>query len=412
MNKWRKLTAVMLVLALVLSMAACGGDTTSSTASTASDTSATSSTADDTSDTGSETSETADDTSSTAETEGTGADMTSYPREESLYQSGQQWATPVSNNPMAANSNFAAMGQNDTGARELVWETLYMYNVADGKNYPLLADGDWQWNEDQTVLTVKLKEVAHWSDGTPFTAADVEATWDAHVNYESTTGVAYSPYVADVVAVDDYTVEFQVNTENKNLMKFLELPPKMYIMQKAYLDSLIESTGGDATAMKNELMWDAPTTAPYRVLEHNDQKWVLERDDNYWGQDESMWGKLPVPRYIIHNIYSSNDVAIQAQQAGEVDVSQTYTANVESLWEDQGLPISTYMENPPYNDAGVIPTVLFNVQRPGLDQVEVRKAIAMATDYDQIIESAMTGQSPTFDEYPRSLFTGPKLSRA
>ena len=77
---------------------------------------------------------------------------------------------------------------------------------------------------------------------------------------------------------------------------------------------------------------------------------------------------------------------------------------MESLWEDQGLPISTYMENPPYNDAGVIPTVLFNVQRPGLDQVEVRKAIAMATDYDQIIESAMTGQSPTFDEYPRSLF--------
>lgn len=39
----------------------------------------------------------------------------------------------------------------------------------------------------------------------------------------------------------------------------------------------------------------------------------------------------------------------------------------------------------------------------GLDNVAVRKAIAMAVDYPTIIANAMTNQSATFDQVPRSL---------
>ena len=401
MKSWRKVLALLLALALVVGMTACSGGGESSTSTPESSTSETSEPAD-------ESSEPADESESSEEAEEPATDDTttgSYPREESLYQGGQQWGTPVSNNPMAANSNYAAMGNGDTGARELVWETLYMYNISDSKDYPLLADGDWVWADDNSTVTVKLKAAAHWSDGSDLTAADVEASWDAYVNYDTNLGIAYEPYITDIVAVDDDTVEFQVNTgDGMNLMKVEELIRKMYIMQKAYLEELDTANGSDATAMKNEAMWDAPSTAPYHPLEQNDQKWVIQRDDNYWGQDESMWGKLPVPKYIIHNIYSSNDVGAQAFMNGEIDINQMYTANIQTMWEDEGLPISTYMEEPPYNAPGTIPTVVYNVQKPGLDQVALRKAIAMAVDYDQIIASAMTGQSPTFEEYPRTLF--------
>lgn len=401
MKSWRKVLALLLALALVVGMTACSGGGESSTSTPESSTSETSEPAD-------ESSEPADESESSEEAEEPATDDTttgSYPREESLYQGGQQWGTPVSNNPMAANANYAAMGNGDTGARELVWETLYMYNISDSKDYPLLADGDWVWADDNSTVTIKLKAAAHWSDGTDLTAADVEASWDAYVNYDTNMGIAYEPYITDIVAVDDDTVEVQVNTgDGMNLMKVEELIRKMYIMQKAYLEELDTANGSDATAMKNEAMWDAPSTAPYHPLEQNDQKWVIQRDDNYWGQDESMWGKLPVPKYIIHNIYSSNDVGAQAFMNGEIDINQMYTANIQTMWEDEGLPISTYMEEPPYNAPGTIPTVVYNVQKPGLDQVALRKAIAMAVDYDQIIASAMTGQSPTFEEYPRTLF--------
>ena len=400
MKSWRKVLALLLALALVVGMTACSGGGESSTSTPESSTSETSEPADESSE--------AEESESSEEAEEPATDDTttgSYPREESLYQGGQQWGTPVSNNPMAANANYAAMGNGDTGARELVWETLYMYNISDSKDYPLLADGDWVWADDNSTVTIKLKAAAHWSDGSDLTAADVEASWDAYVNYDTNLGIAYEPYITDIVVVDDDTVEVQVNTgEGMNLMKVEELIRKMYIMQKAYLEELDTANGSDATAMKNEAMWDAPSTAPYHPLEQNDQKWVIQRDDNYWGQDESMWGKLPVPKYIIHNIYSSNDVGAQAFMNGEIDINQMYTANIQTMWEDEGLPISTYMEEPPYNAPGTIPTVVYNVQKPGLDQVALRKAIAMAVDYDQIIASAMTGQSPTFEEYPRTLF--------
>ena len=58
-----------------------------------------------------------------------------------------------------------------------------------------------------------------------------------------------------------------------------------------------------------------------------------------------------------------------------------------------------------------MPTLFFNTEVEGLDQVAVRKAIAMAVDYDQVISSAMSGQSPTFADVPRSVMNRPMLSR-
>jgi len=50
-----------------------------------------------------------------------------------------------------------------------------------------------------------------------------------------------------------------------------------------------------------------------------------------------------------------------------------------------------------------MPTAWFNMEIPVLQVKEVRKAIAMAVDYDQIIENAMTNQSPSFVQVPRSV---------
>jgi len=36
----------------------------------------------------------------------------------------------------------------------------------------------WSWNEDGTELSFRLREGVHWHDGRPFTAKDVQCTWD------------------------------------------------------------------------------------------------------------------------------------------------------------------------------------------------------------------------------------------
>ena len=37
---------------------------------------------------------------------------------------------------------------------------------------------DWAWSEDGTALTLHLRQGVKWHDGRPFTAKDVECTWD------------------------------------------------------------------------------------------------------------------------------------------------------------------------------------------------------------------------------------------
>lgn len=398
MKKWRKLTAVLLVLALVVSMAACGGGGNESSSATT-DTSSTT-------DTSTPESETTDDTSDTSdvETTDTGSDALETPRNETLYIGGRQWSKPTNNNPLSPTPNFTGVAQNSVGDM-FIWEAPYMWNPITGECVPLLADGEFTWNDDQSVMTFKIKAAAAWNDGTPVTANDVAATWKYHVLTESLQYNNYGQYISDITATDDSTVQITLNAETLNPLQVEDYVVSVYVMQEAYLDEQWAAVGEDATEMKNATFWDAPTSGPYTpTLYDSEQKWVCTRDDNYWGQDESMWGQLPVPKYLAHNIYKDNAASQRAFEAGEIDANQQYCADINLMWEEKGLPISTWNTEPPYQLPLTMPSAIFNTTKEGLDQVAVRTAIAMAIDYDQIVESAMTGQSPTFADVPRSLF--------
>jgi peptide/nickel transport system substrate-binding protein len=176
-----------------------------------------------------------------------------------------------------------------------------------------------------------------------------------------------------------------------------------YVAQKAWTQKLEERVGGDATKLLADPAEDVAYSGPYHKFFADDTKVVYVRDDNYWGQDASMWGKLPMPKYLAHTIFKDNAAGSVALAQGEVDVSQQFNSNVQVLWESYGLPVSTYLPEPPYGIGASLPTAFFNLKSPGLDQVAVRKAIAMAVDYPTIIANAMTNQSATFDQVPRSL---------
>ena len=333
-----------------------------------------------------------------------GGDKNSTPRNETLYFNGQQWNSINDWNPLSSNSNNAmGVGQKDS-ARTLCYETLYMYNMLDGKLYPLLASGDPVWNDAKTELTVKMNADAKWWDGTPVTADDVAYTWDTNVKYQSAGGADYSNYIDSIKAKDASTVVIAAKLKDGkavNPLKVLEYIPRQYVMQKAYLQKVEQRTGNDATKMKTDKMDDFVGSGPYKVQTYNDQKVVFQRDENYWGKAASMWGKLPVPKYIVHNIYKDNAAGDTAFKAGEVDVSQQFISDVPSMVATG--KISTYLPEAPYNLGATMPTAWFNVEKAGLDQVAVRKAIAIAVDYDQILKTAMSGQSYSFKEVPRSI---------
>ena len=329
------------------------------------------------------------------------------PRNETLYFAGQQWGSVNGWNPLSDDMNNAmAVTQAAGGSRTIMFETLYMYNMLDGSLKPMIADGDYVWNDAHTEITVKIKPAAKWSDGTPITAQDVAYTFDTNVKLGNAKGNGYKPYVDSVTAVDDKTVLIKAKLTDAGvavnplqLICFLE---ECYVVQKAWIQTLEARCNNDPAAMKKDPGDDVVWSGPYTKYYADDQKVVLIRDDNYWGQDASMWGKLPVPKYIAHAIYADNPATETAFKAGQIDVNQQFIANIQDLWLKDNLPISTYMDKAPWGICVNMPTCWFNLDIPALQNATLRKAIAMAVDYDAINQNAMTGQSPTFADVPRS----------
>ena len=330
------------------------------------------------------------------------------PREETLYFAGQQWGAVNSWNIVGTNQNNAmAIAGNAGGYRTTMFETLFMFNPLTGEKTGLLADS-YEWNEDLTEMTVSLKDAAHWSDGTPVTAADVVATWDVGVLTNNGTGAGNKAYIAGIEATGDKTfvIKTTLTEDGKpvNPLKVEDFICGTPIAQAAWIKTLCERNDNDPTKILNDAGEDVVWSGPYTKYYTDDQKVVLIRDDNYWGADESMWGKLPVPKYLAHVIYADNAAGELALKAGEVDVCQQFIGNIQNLWLQDDLPISTFYDEAPYGVCLTMPTAWYNMNLPVISEnPALRKAIAMATDYEAIIANAMTNQSPTFAEVPRSL---------
>ena len=329
------------------------------------------------------------------------------PRNETLYFNGQQWGAVKCWNPYSADCNNAMAIAAGDSSRVTMFEAPYLFNMLDGKQYPLLADGDFVWNDALTEITFKIKAAAKWNDGTPVTADDFAYTWATMIKYNTSGGNNYKEYIDTVEAVDPSTVlvKGKLDADGKavNPLMIAAYLSSTYVSQKAWTQTLEARVAEDATAFLADPAEDVVYSGPYHYFFADDTKVVLIRDDNYWGQDASMFGKLPVPKYLAHTIFKDNAAGSVALAQGEVDVSQQFNSNIQILWLNYGLPISTYLPDPPYGIGASLPTAYYNLKAYGLDQVAVRKAIAIAVDYPTIIANAMTNQSATFDQVPRSL---------
>ena len=78
-----------------------------------------------------------------------------------------------------------------------VYETLVGGSPIDGQVVPALADS-WEISPDGLTYTFHLNQAAKWHDGTDFTAADVEFSFDAVL--DPNTGSIYTTTVNDAVA--------------------------------------------------------------------------------------------------------------------------------------------------------------------------------------------------------------------
>lgn len=231
---------------------------------------------------------------------------------------------------------------------------------------------------------------AKFSDGVDLTAEDVVYTYELGKKYESATWSGVWENIDMVELIDDSTLRMHMNKENNLQIAILESICKTPILPKHVWEGIEKDHDYDPGKITEFFNEDPLGSGPYKVLKYDDTKITVVRNDDYWGKD--LFGGLPTPKYITHLDYSSNDVATIELENGICDYSENYIPEVWNL-KDFGTIIKTYLPEAPYYTNDTAPTIYINQHRPGLKEVEVRRALAFAIDYDKIAETTMNGYS-------------------
>ncbi|MFO7633191.1 MAG: ABC transporter substrate-binding protein, partial [Caldilinea sp.] len=122
----------------------------------------------------------------------------------------------------------------DRGMQNLANEPLWSVDFATGEIINGSAAGDPDYNDDFTAVTFPLREGVTWSDGEPFTAADVVFTVETLIANEGFSANSFFvENVKSVSALDDYTVAFELNHPNSRFhTTFLDRWGSTWIMPK------------------------------------------------------------------------------------------------------------------------------------------------------------------------------------
>lgn len=263
-----------------------------------------------------------------------------------------------------------------TGAADIIvvhqaYESLVERNP-DWTLRPLLAKS-WEANDDLTQWTFVLERGVKFSHGKEMTSEDVVYTFDRLFEVESPYASVIS-MVEDVVAIDDYTVRFDMSSPNAFLPDLISRYSCKICPSDIDPERLATETFG---------------TGPFIMTDHIvGERTVMEKNPNYW------WDGFPYLDEVIFVYLPDPETRVEALKAGTVDAIM----NME-------VPSIPTIEAHPECKVSLIPSafqmnMLFNVTEPPFDNILVRKAIQAATDRQAILDGALLGNGGIAYDHP------------
>jgi peptide/nickel transport system substrate-binding protein len=293
----------------------------------------------------------------------------------------------------------------DRGLQNLADEPLWSVDFATGEIINGVASGDPTYNEDFTSLTIPLREGVAWSDGEPFSAADVVYTVETLMAYEGFN--AHSFFVDNVESVsapDDYTVEFHLNQPNSRFhTTFLD----RWGCTRIFPKHIFEQQDDPVLFTFNPYVG----CGPYKLHSFDPQgSWTAWEKREDWDKSPTgiMYGE-PRPQYIIYQYFADEGAQILSQLTHQLDVAELSADGLKALLA-QAETSRAYQPTFPFvvNNDPAITGITFNIARAPYDNVDVRWALTLAIDIAEYTSIAVDSSGtlspvhiPHLGPYPR-----------
>ncbi|WP_300680651.1 ABC transporter substrate-binding protein [Nocardioides sp.] len=250
------------------------------------------------------------------------------------------------------------------------------YNVK-----PMLATS-WEFAADGSSLTLKLRDDVTFNDGTKFDASVVKANLERGKTLAGSALVATLEPITKITVVDPTTVKLDlVKGEGAELPAAFTLNAGMMVSPKAF------ANGGAQLATDPGTAGSGPYV-PTKVT--SGQEVDYTRNDNYWNKDTA-YAKTMVVRTVVDQAARINGV-----QTGDLDVAQISGASPvqESLAKmKQGA-----FEGDLVTQATPV-MLMLNAERGDLKKPEIRKAIALAVNREEMVDGLFSGNATAADQF-------------
>jgi peptide/nickel transport system substrate-binding protein len=264
-------------------------------------------------------------------------------------------------NPYLPTSAWALAGNDVTGGNSsgFIYEPLVQVDyVRSDYVLPWLAKS-WAWSDGNKTLTLDLQQGVKWSDGKPFSSADVVFSYELMKKYPALNGSGI--VFQTVSAPDANTVVLTFATpqeQNFDIIAGLVIVPE-HIWSK----------------IKNPTTWADPDpigTGPFLLSSFSPQGYLLVKNPHYWQPGKPSIGGL---RFVA---YSDNETQANAITEGQIDWAADYLPNAQTTYLNRSKDNHYWV--PEAGSDGLIP----NLDTYPLSDLQVRKAISIGVNRQAI----------------------------
>jgi peptide/nickel transport system substrate-binding protein len=285
---------------------------------------------------------------------------------------------------------YAGASRSSTGLHQVVYEYLFYNNLQTGEFTPWLAES-YEYNDDYSALTVHLRDGVTWSDGEPFTSADIVFTYDLlRANPGMEWSAEASGAVSSVEAPDPLTAVFNLTNPSPRFHLFREAFPAVQIWGGlTILPQHIWEAEADPLAFKNS---NPIGTGPYVLDSAAQNGLVYKLNENYWGT--TVLGHTPGPKQVEFVYLGDEQTVALALSSNEIDVTVNAILSAGTFQQvaGQNPAITAWTGDLPYAWADPCPRALMiQNAHPPLDNPDVRWAISSLIDRDAIVQLAYEG---------------------
>ena len=261
---------------------------------------------------------------------------------------------------------------NQPGSHGMIYETLLFLNQWQETVTPWLASS-YQFSTDVKTLTFHLRPNVQWSDGQPFSSADVIFTLNLLKQYPALDTNAFWNYVKAVTAPDSSTVIVTLQRPFSPILWYLG--GQTWIVPRHLWSSV-----------SNPVTYTDPNpvgTGPFTLKSFSSQLIDLAKNSRYWQPGKPQVTELRYPSF------NSNTSAELELDQGKVDWAGLYSPSLQQTYISRD-PAHNHYWGPP----GFPVTLYLNLTRYPFNLLPVRQAISLGIDRQQLDSIGESGYEP------------------